>query len=126
MILKIKLQKVEYYEFVDIAMHYFHLSKTLLNSEDYLHYYNLKSIVEKCLKKQMFEVNKNRKLHLLSMSVNEYESFKYIYKIAEKPNDYTNVVIMNLFTNLDKQIIDNNHYLICTFNGKKEYNNNGN
>ncbi len=123
--LKIKLSKSEYYEFVNISIYYFDISKSLLNSYDYLHFYNLQSIWRKCIKKH-FEVNLNRKIYLLTISINEYNSFKHIYNIAEKPNDYTNVVIQNLFTNLDKQIIDNNHILICNFNGKKEHSNFGN
>lgn len=123
MILKIKLSKVEYFEFVNISRYYFDLSKQLLNSWEYLHFYNLKSIVQKAMKKQIFEVDLNRKMYVLNLSINEYESFKHIYKIAEIPNDYTNIVIHNIFTTLDKQNLDNNHILICNINGKKEHTN---
>ena len=119
MTLKIKLTKIEYFEFATIANHYFNISKDLLNSSEYLHFYNLKSIVQTLMKKQIFEVNFNRKTYLLSLTVNEYNSLRHIYFIAEKPNNFTNVVIHNIFTNLDKQILDNNHILICNHNGNK-------
>lgn len=126
MILKIKLTKVEYFEFINIANYYFNCSKELLNSSEYLHFYNLKFIVTRLLKKHAFEIELNRKKYLLSLSINEYNSLKHLYSMADLKNDFHNVIIQNIFTTLDKQILDSNHILICNFNGKKEYNNYGN
>lgn len=123
MTLKIKLTKYEYFEFVQVANSYFESSKELLNSSEYLHFYNLKSIVTTAVKKHAFNIEFHRKSYTLSLTVNEYNSLKYINSLDE--NSY-NVVLMNIFTNLDKQILDTNHILICNHHAKKEHYNNGN
>ena len=124
--LKIKLSKVEYFEFVNVANYYFEISKDLLNSSEYLHFYNLKGIVARIVKKHAFNIEFGRKTFLLSLTVNEYNSLKHVYSIDKNKDTYANVVIMNIFTTLDKQILDLNHILICNYNGKKEHYDNHN
>ncbi len=123
MILKIKFSKSEWNAFVKASVHYFDVSKELLNSYEYLHFYNLKSIVQKCIKKQVWGDPNIKKNYLFQLSVNEYNSFRYIYTIAEMPDNYTDIVIQNIFTNLDKQILDLNHQNLY-YNGKENNHNN--
>ncbi len=107
--LKIKLTKYEYVEFCNHSTHFLEICRVLLDSNDYLHYYNIRTICKNQINKYMRDAFLNKKKYSLTIGINEFNSFKYIFKLCPDLNPEAKVIIQNIIHTLDKQILDINH-----------------
>ena len=107
--LKIKLNRNELQEFVKAIRALHKYSFEFLGTDDYLHYYNLKSILFKCLFKMRDTQFTERKKSVL-ISMNEFESMKYVAKEIDTFNSqYHDIFITEILHALQKQVETYNH-----------------
>jgi len=86
------------------------LVNDLYKAADYLHYYNAKTLQKKLIVKQMNAAH--TKNCTLSLTVNEYEAFKWLYGNTSHCitlDAYYSVVVLEIFTELHKQEIAISH-----------------
>ena len=115
--LKLHIDKSQFSAFTFAVNHYCTLSFDLLESEQYIHYYNVNHIMQECVKR-IFTFNHNTKKILLSLGLNEYESLKYLFLHSNQLLDlYANSVFVFIISELEKQVTNIKHYTL--YNGKE-------
>jgi len=94
--LKVKPTEVKEYGFI------IRTGLDVLEANDYLHYYNLRSLLKRFIDRQ-FSMNPTAKQVTVRVNINEYESLKYI-STAITGHPYYNALYISAVNQLDRQI----------------------
>ena len=103
--IKLKLTIGELQEFVRILQYYVENATTVLNEKEYVHFFNLKKLAQRLFLRWVIAFKASRIKSTVSISASEAESVIFVYKnITAFTDHYRNMLIINIISELDKQL----------------------